>query len=526
MKAKDLRNSILQLAVQGKLVPQDPNDEPASALLDRIRAERAKLIKEKKIRAPKGGESVIYRASDGSHYEKRGKDEPVCIDDEIPFEIPESWTWVRLGSILELVSDGTHKTPEYKDSGVLFLSVQNISKGYFDLSKAKYVSQETHNELCKRVKPRNGDILLCRIGTLGKPIIVDVDYEFSIFVSLGLLRLIDERLAEWVVACIDAPIGFQWIQRVKVGGGTHTFKINLGDIPDFLIPLPPYEEQLRIREKLSAILDHVGDYEELQDARERLDAELPDRLRKSILQLAVQGKLVEQDPTDEPASALLDRIRAERAALVKAKKIRAPKGGESIIYRASDGGYYEKRGKGEPVCIDDEIPFEIPESWAWVRLGDIGDWKAGATPAKGESKYYSNGAIPWLLTGDLTDGPVTEIPNTITEQALRECSVRLNPVGSVLVAMYGATIGKIGVLGVAATTNQACCACVLHDESIRGWLVTWLRYQKPHFIKMGEGGAQPNISRQKIVGCLLPLPPLEEQRRIVDSCKALLSVLG
>ena len=192
----------------------------------------------------------------------------------------------------------------------------------------------------------------------------------------------------------------------------------------------------------------------------------------------------------------------------------------------SDGSHYEKRGKGDPACIDDEIPFEIPESWAWVRLGDIGDWKAGATPAKGESKYYSNGAIPWLLTGDLTDGPVTEIPNTITEQALRECSVRLNPVGSVLVAMYGATIGKIGVLGVAATTNQACCACVLHDESIRGWLVTWLRYQKPHFIKMGEGGAQPNISRQKIVGCLLPLPPLEEQRRIVDSCKALLSVLG
>ena len=237
-------------------------------------------------------------------------------------------------------------------------------------------------------------------------------------------------------------------------------------------------------------------------------------LRNSILQMAVQGKLVPQDPNDEPASVLLERIRAERAKLIKEKKIKAPKGGESVIYRASDGSHYEKRDKGEPVCIDDEIPFEIPESWEWVRLDDIGDWKAGATPAKGEYKYYKDGTIPWLLTGDLTDGLVTDIPTKITERALHECSVRLNPVGSVLVAMYGATIGKIGVLGIAATTNQACCACILHDESIREWLVTWLRYQKPHFIKMGEGGAQPNISRQKIVRCLFPLPPLEEQWRI------------
>jgi len=253
-----LHKSILQLAVQGKLVPQDPADEPASALLDRIRAERAALVKAKKIRAPKGGESVIYRASDGGYYEKRGKGVPVCIDNEIPFEIPESWEWVRLGSILELVSDGTHKTPEYKESGVLFLSVQNISKGYFDLSKVKYISRETHDELCKRVKPQNRDILLCRIGTLGKPIIVDVDYEFSIFVSLGLLRLIDSRLAEWVVDCIDAPIGFQWIQRVKVGGGTHTFKINLGDIPEFLIPLPPLNEQRRILNRCKALFSSAG----------------------------------------------------------------------------------------------------------------------------------------------------------------------------------------------------------------------------------------------------------------------------
>ena len=263
MKAQDLRNSILQMAVQGKLVPQDPAEEPASALLERIREERRKLIAEGKLKAPKGGESVIYRASDGGYYEKRidakGREsEPVCIDDEIPFEIPDSWEWVRLETLLQLVSDGTHKTPEYKESGVPFLSVQNISKGYFDLTRIKYVSNETHRELTKRVRPAKGDILLCRIGTLGKPLIVDIDFEFSIFVSLGLLRLIDSALNEWVVSCIDSPMGHEWIQEVKVGGGTHTFKLNLGDIPTLLVPLPPILEQRRIHEALSCSFDYLS----------------------------------------------------------------------------------------------------------------------------------------------------------------------------------------------------------------------------------------------------------------------------
>ena len=248
-----LRKSVLQMAVEGKLAPQDPSDEPASVLLERIRAERAKLIKEKRIKAPKGGESVIYLGSDGRRYEKRGSADPVCIDDEIPFDIPEGWEWARLGSLLSVISDGTHKTPEYKNDGVLFLSVQNISKGFFDLSKVKYISRETHEELCKRVRPQNGDILLCRIGTLGKPIIVDVDYEFSIFVSLGLLRPIDRSLARWIVNCFDSPMGFNWIQSVKVGGGTHTFKVNLGDIPSFLLPIPPLAEQRRITEQISEL---------------------------------------------------------------------------------------------------------------------------------------------------------------------------------------------------------------------------------------------------------------------------------
>ena len=176
---------------------------------------------------------------------------------------------------------------------------------------------------------------------------------------------------------------------------------------------------------------------------------------------------------------------------------------------------YEKIGKNEPVCIADEVPFEIPESWEWVRLGSIGDWGSGATPSRTTPEYY-NGNIPWLKTGDLNDGYITHIPETITERALLETSVRLNPIGSVLIAMYGATIGKLGILQTPATTNQACCACIPFTGIYNEFLFYFLMSQKLAFIKRGEGGAQPNISKGKIVATLMPLPPKAEQKRIVE----------
>ena len=176
---------------------------------------------------------------------------------------------------------------------------------------------------------------------------------------------------------------------------------------------------------------------------------------------------------------------------------------------------YEKIGKNDPVCIAGEVPFEIPESWEWVRLGSIGDWGSGATPSRTTPEYY-NGNIPWLKTGDLNDGYITHIPETITERALLETSVRLNPIGSVLIAMYGATIGKLGILQTPATTNQACCACIPFTGIYNEFLFYFLMSQKLAFIKRGEGGAQPNISKEKIVATLMPLPPKAEQKRIVE----------
>ena len=236
------------------------------------------------------------------------------------------------------------------------------------------------------------------------------------------------------------------------------------------------------------------------------------QLKNSILLMAVQGKLVPQDPNDEPASVLLERIHAEKERLIKEKKIKREKN-PSVIFKGADNTPYEKIGD-EVRSLADEVPFDIPDSWEWVRLGNIGNWGAGATPSRTNPEYYG-GNIPWLKTGDLTDSYIDAIPETITELALEKTSVRLNPAGSVLIAMYGATIGKLGILSIAATTNQACCACFPLGGLDNKYLFYFLMAQKPLFIKQGEGGAQPNISKEKIVSTLMPVPPLEEQRRIV-----------
>lgn len=227
----------------------------------------------------------------------------------------------------------------------------------------------------------------------------------------------------------------------------------------------------------------------------------PQELKNSILQLAIQGKLVEQRPEEGTAEELFARIQEEKQRLVAEKKI--------------------KKEKPLPEITEDEKPFDIPENWIWMRVGDCGSWGSGATPSRANSEYYG-GKIPWLKTGDLNDGIISEIPEHITERALEKTSVRLNPVGSVLMAMYGATIGKLGILGIEATTNQACCACIPYGGVYNKFLFYFLMASRTVFIKMGEGGAQPNISKEKIVNTLIPLPPFVEQKRIVAKIEELL----
>ncbi len=232
-----------------------------------------------------------------------------------------------------------------------------------------------------------------------------------------------------------------------------------------------------------------------------LHKRFPEDMKKSVLQYAIQGKLVEQRPEEGTGAELYKQMQAEKQRLIKEKKI--------------------KKEKTLVEITDDEIPFDIPETWIWIRVGDVGSWGSGATPPRTNPAYYG-GSIPWLKTGDLNDGFIKEVPEFITELALEKTSVRLNPVGSVLMAMYGATIGKLGILEIPVTTNQACCACIPYAGMYNKYLFYYLMSMRQTYIGMAEGGAQPNISKEKIVNSILPLPPLEEQHRIVAKLEEIL----
>ena len=271
----------------------------------------------------------------------------------------------------------------------------------------------------------------------------------------------------------------------KLGGYSRHYKY-LKSNP---IPLPPLAEQKRIVSKIEELLPLLARYEQAWTKLESFNTRFPSDLQKSLLQLAIQGKLVPQLPEEGVAQV---------PAAPNTEKKKARRHGEEI-----------------------EPPFDIPESWRWTTLGRIGSWGSGATPSRTKPEYY-DGTIPWLKTGDLNDGYISDVPEKITELALSQTSVRLNPVGSVLMAMYGATIGKLGIITVPMTTNQACCACAPYEGIYNRYLFFFLLARRQAFIKMGEGGAQPNISKEKIVNSLIPLPPFSEQKRIVAKLEELL----
>lgn len=227
----------------------------------------------------------------------------------------------------------------------------------------------------------------------------------------------------------------------------------------------------------------------------------PQELKTSILQSALQGKLVPQIDDEGTGAAEILKMSQDKQRLIKAKMIKKEK----------ELGDVEETDK----------PYDVPDSWGWVKVGNVGSWSAGATPSRSNPDYYG-GDIPWLKTGDLNDGYVASVPEFISQLALEKTSVRLNPVGSVLMAMYGATIGKLAILEVPMTTNQACCACIPYEGIYNKYLFYFLMGNRSNFIKMGEGGAQPNISKDKIVNYPIAVPPLEEQKRIVAKIEELL----
>ena len=494
-----LREKVLDLAIRGKLVPQDPNDEPSSVLLERIRAEKQRMVKDGKIKAKDiKNDTIIFKGEDNLHYEKFADGSIKCIEDEIPFEVPEGWAWCRLSQIIILYSGQDLEPSRYNDNsiGIPYITgASNFEDGRIIINRWTD-SPTTHATI--------DDLLLtCKGSGVGKMVWCNIE-NAHIARQIMALRCIDGLYKNYLEIVMLA-----FLSKIVSKANGLIPGLSRDVILNMTFPLPPFNEQTQIYHKSKEILSYT---QQVDKETEKL-IDIINITKSKILDLAIRGKLVPQNPNDEPASVLLERIRAEKEELIKQGKIKRDKK-ESIIFRGDDNSYYEKIGN-DIICIDEELPFDIPHNWSWCRLGNIGDWAAGSTPSRSYPEYY-NGTIPWLKTGDLNDGYITNIPESISEEALKNTSVRLNPSGSVLIAMYGATIGKLGILTFPATTNQACCACSPLDGINNHYLFYYLLSQKDNFVYRSVGGAQPNISKEKIVPTLMPVPPYEEQRQILD----------
>ena len=470
MTGQQLKNSILQLAIQGKLVPQIESEGTAEDLLKEIRAEKERLVKEGKLK-------------------KKDLEVKPIEDDEIPFEIPSGWRWCRLiqTGITQTGATPSKTNPNYFGNFIPFVSPGDIQNGKINY-REEGLSKEGYN--VSRPAPKGTILQVCIGGSIGKLAITDKEVTFNQQINSVTPIFI---LSQFLYAVLGSS--YFYLEITKNVAGSATPIINKSAWETKVIPLPPLSEQKRIVSKIEELMPLVEEYGKAQERLEALNKELPEKLKKSVLQEAIMGKLVPQDPTEGTAEELLAEIRKEKEKLVKEGKLK------------------KKDLEVKPIEVD-EIPFEIPEGWRWCRLGEIGSWGSGATPAKGKPEYYTNGNIPWLRTGELNNDYVYDSEIKVTQAALDECSLRMCRKGDVLIAMYGATIGKVAIAGIELTTNQACCACTplfIYNK----YLMWYLMASKQAFIDLGEGGAQPNISREKIVAFPFALPPLAEQKRIV-----------
>ena len=512
-----LRELILELAVRGKLVPQDSNDEPASELLKKIAAEKARLIKAKAIRKTK---------------------KPAAFDSDV-LPIPDNWAYSTLYDLGEIgpridAPDETEASfvPMTMISEKYGVRVQSETKKWGEI-KSGFTHFGEGDVVLAKITPcfQNGKSCVMRGLKNG---IGAGTTELHVFRPIGGFVH-----PEYVLLFLKSPSFIQdGIPRMTGSAGQK--RITRDYFAGKPFPLPPLEEQRRIVAKVDELmalcdrleqeqaesgeahrtlvetllgtLTQVKNNQELAEAWRRIAGHFDilftteqsiDQLKQTILQLAVMGKLVPQDPNDEPASELLKKIAAEKARLIKEGKI--------------------KKQKPLPPIDEGEMPFELSEGWKWAYLNDIGDWGAGATPNRRNTKYYG-GEIPWFKSGELVGDFISESEEHVTDLALKECSLRYNKPGDVLIAMYGATIGKTSILSVPGTTNQAVCACTPFTGVFNRYLLTILKAYKHRFTSMGAGGAQPNISREKIIATVIALPPETEQHRIVAKVDELMAL--
>lgn len=474
---KYIREKILDLAVRGKLVDQDPKDGDARDLLEEIQKEKEELIKAKKIKKEK---TIDF------------------VEQSLIYEIPESWEWTKARNVFYIQRGGSPR-PIKKflttENGINWMKIGDVGDNDKYITSAKEKIIESGIAKSRLINP--GDLILTNSMSYGRPYISKI--KGCIHDGWLVLSPYSNSInKEYFYYLIKSP----YMQKSfnLAAKGAVVKNLNIDKVKEIFLPLPPLAEQKRIVEKIEEAFALLDEIEEAQDQI----TSLGEQIKSKVLDMAVRGELVPQDPSDGNAKDLLREIQVEKENLIKAKKI--------------------KKEKKLPEIREEAIPFEIPDSWVWARLGDIGNWSAGSTPSRKNPNFY-RGNIPWIKTGDLNNNFIKESSEYITEEAFAKNSLRLNPIGSVLIAMYGATIGKLGILQIEATTNQACCACIPYQNINSLFLFYFLMARKKHLISLGSGGAQPNISRTIIVSELFPLPPLAEQKRIVEKIEEIFAAV-
>lgn len=492
MTPQELKNSILQLAIQGKLVEQRPEEGTAEELYRQIQQEKQALIKAGKIKKDKRLENLFIES------------------ENVPFDIPESWKWVSLGSILNKLTDGTHKTPKYTNSGIKFVSVKDMSNGVLSLDNTKYISLTEHEELFSRCDPQHGDMLLSKIGTTGVPAIIDTDEPFSLFVSVALLKYshhcIDERFLYYL---LQSPLVQLQAKENTRGVGNKNWVLDA--IAKTCVVLPPLIEQKRIVAKIEELLPLIDRYEKAWTRLEDFNKRFPADMQKSILQLAIQGKLTEQRPEEGTGEELYRQIQKEKQALIKAGKI--------------------KKEKPLPEIIDDEIPFDIPNSWKWIRLQDIIlSISAGKSfrcneviPEDQEPGIVKVSAVTWGTFRE--EESKTCISLSDWNEEYRICE------GNFLISR--ANTKKL--VGACVIVERIRKRLMLSDKILRISFASdvdlqYLLYAMRSDVARaqiessatGTSDSMKNISQNNIREIILPLPPLAEQKRIVTKLKELL----
>ena len=499
MNGKQLKNSILQWAIQGKLVPQDPNDEPASVLLDKIRQEKERLIKEKKIKRDKNA-SIIYRGEDNSYYEKMLATGKVkCIDEEIPFEIPNGWEWTRIGNIFNHTS-GKQQSSSNKGGGTpqKFITTSNLYWGHFILDNVK-VMNFTDEEI-KTCSATKGDLLVCEGGAgYGRSAIWNEDYDICLQNHVHRLRPCVSGICEYV---------YYFIYLLKESNnlasvGTAMPGLSANRLKGLLLPFPPLSEQRRIVAKLAELLPQIEKYNNVQNKLDELNTTIKDCLKKSILQEAIQGKLVPQLAEEGTAQELLEQIKTEKQKLVKEGKLKKSALNHTIIFRGDDNKYYEQIGK-KCVDITEELPFDLPNNWTWCRLGNLISITSGENLT---SKQMHNGKIPVYggngITGYHSKANIFEKTIVIGRVGYYCGSIHLTPcqawvTDNAFITQYSKLLNRDFLIYLLTALNLGKCC---------------------------NATAQPVVSGKKIYPLLIALPPFKEQKRIVAQIEKLFEQL-